>query len=302
MNGVNLSPPEFTGQPLHHGDYLHFYNAQIPDVTIDMRATGIDGDIFTATDYIVPFGTVIEDGFAIDTQTAMGALVHYCQAHGLDVSLVPIYSGLFVLQIGDNAIDEHTWMHYVNEWPPLNLADQYNLTDDDNIHWANYMLGLYSMSLSLDLTQIDPGDSITVTITYTNGDGTEVPVENAEVYISDSIDVNGNPVPPGTSVGQTNVSGEFTFTWNNEGTFYPYAEWNGRDTIRQRPVVSFTCTGSATPAWDVNGDGEIDVFDMVLVGNHFGETGTPGWIPEDVNSDGTIDVFDMVIIGNHFGE
>jgi hypothetical protein len=41
---------------------------------------------------------------------------------------------------------------------------------------------------------------------------------------------------------------------------------------------------------------------MILVGNHFGETGTPGWIPEDVNSDGAINVFDMILIGNHFGE
>jgi outer membrane protein assembly factor BamB len=58
----------------------------------------------------------------------------------------------------------------------------------------------------------------------------------------------------------------------------------------------------AYPAWDVNQDGQINVFDMILVGNHFGETGTPGWIPEDVNSDGSINVFDMIIIGNHFGE
>lgn len=54
--------------------------------------------------------------------------------------------------------------------------------------------------------------------------------------------------------------------------------------------------------WDVNGDGSINVFDIGLVGVHFGETGTPGWIPEDVNVDGTINVFDMGIIGVHFGE
>jgi outer membrane protein assembly factor BamB len=58
----------------------------------------------------------------------------------------------------------------------------------------------------------------------------------------------------------------------------------------------------AYPAWDVNQDGNINVFDMILVGNHFGETGTPGWIPEDVNSDGVINVFDMIVVGNHFGE
>lgn len=29
---------------------------------------------------------------------------------------------------------------------------------------------------------------------------------------------------------------------------------------------------------------------------HFGETGKPGWIPEDVNKDGIIDVLDMIPI------
>jgi outer membrane protein assembly factor BamB len=55
-------------------------------------------------------------------------------------------------------------------------------------------------------------------------------------------------------------------------------------------------------AWDVNQDGSIDVLDMILVGNHFGETGDAGWIAEDVKADGSIDVLDMIIIGNHFGE
>ena len=45
---------------------------------------------------------------------------------------------------------------------------------------------------------------------------------------------------------------------------------------------------------DVNGDGFVNVLDMILVGQHFGETGAPGWIPEDVNCDGVIDVRDML--------
>ena len=51
---------------------------------------------------------------------------------------------------------------------------------------------------------------------------------------------------------------------------------------------------------DVNGDGFVNVLDLVLVGQHFGETGPPGWIPEDVNVDGHIDVLDMILIGQHW--
>jgi outer membrane protein assembly factor BamB len=56
------------------------------------------------------------------------------------------------------------------------------------------------------------------------------------------------------------------------------------------------------PAWDVNGDGITNYLDMILIGNHYGQSGAPGWIPEDVNDDGTVNYLDMILIGNHYGE
>ena len=50
----------------------------------------------------------------------------------------------------------------------------------------------------------------------------------------------------------------------------------------------------------MNGDGHVNVLDMIRVGQHFGETGTPGWIPEDVKQDGEINVLDMIIIGQNW--
>ena len=52
--------------------------------------------------------------------------------------------------------------------------------------------------------------------------------------------------------------------------------------------------------WDVNGDGAANVLDMVLVGQHWGETGLTGWIREDANEDGTVNVLDMIIIGQNW--
>jgi Putative Ig domain len=63
-----------------------------------------------------------------------------------------------------------------------------------------------------------------------------------------------------------------------------------------------TTTGSQTPAWDVNGDHVCNITDIAMIGNHFGETGKPGWIPEDVNKDGVINVLDIVCVGNYFGQ
>lgn len=52
--------------------------------------------------------------------------------------------------------------------------------------------------------------------------------------------------------------------------------------------------------YDVNSDGAVNVLDMLLVGQHWGETGEAGWIREDVNEDGNINVLDMIIIGQHW--
>jgi len=52
--------------------------------------------------------------------------------------------------------------------------------------------------------------------------------------------------------------------------------------------------------WDVNGDGSANVLDMVLIGQHWGEAGLTGWIPEDANEDGEINVLDIIIIGQNW--
>jgi len=53
--------------------------------------------------------------------------------------------------------------------------------------------------------------------------------------------------------------------------------------------------------WDVNDDGLVDEGDMDAIGLHWGETGAPGWIPEDANKDGVINVGDEVVVGQHWG-
>ncbi len=55
--------------------------------------------------------------------------------------------------------------------------------------------------------------------------------------------------------------------------------------------------------WDVNGDGLVDVSDLVLVGRRLGETIKEPTSPNpDVNGDGIVDISDLVLIGKHFGE
>ncbi|MFQ6039454.1 MAG: cohesin domain-containing protein [Candidatus Poribacteria bacterium] len=60
--------------------------------------------------------------------------------------------------------------------------------------------------------------------------------------------------------------------------------------------------GRETP-WDVNGDGRVDILDLVLVGQRLGETITLHEPPDpDVNQDSAVNVIDLVLIGQHLGE
>jgi len=43
--------------------------------------------------------------------------------------------------------------------------------------------------------------------------------------------------------------------------------------------------------WDINGDGVYSVLDQIAISNHYGESGTPGWIREDVDNNDCYDVF-----------
>jgi hypothetical protein len=53
----------------------------------------------------------------------------------------------------------------------------------------------------------------------------------------------------------------------------------------------------------MNGDGEVDIADIVIVAGLFGtEQGEPKWNPiTDLNNDKVIDIADIVIVAKEFG-
>ena len=55
--------------------------------------------------------------------------------------------------------------------------------------------------------------------------------------------------------------------------------------------------------WDVNGDGVVNVLDLVFVGQHLGEEIIEPMLQNpDVNRDGIVDIYDFILVGQHFGE
>jgi len=153
-----------------------------------------------------------------------------------------------------------------------------------------------------------------------------------------TVTINGLPAPPGTKVSVrvpdvTNPFTTFTTVVDGEGWygdapqfFVPSDDLDipGKAGGYAGDVLSFYVGDSDTlaatyvfaylghtrldlaittpPAWDINRDGCIDIFDLGLVGLSWMQTGTPGWIREDVNNDGSVDIFDLAIVGLHWWE
>ena len=72
-----------------------------------------------------------------------------------------------------------------------------------------------------------------------------------------------------------------------------------RETYDFTEIVRFEITDSPSVATtDVNGDGEVNILDLVLVANAFGESNQKA----DVNGDGEVNILDLVAVANAFGE
>jgi len=115
--------------------------------------------------------------------------------------------------------------------------------------------------------------------------------------------VAGAITAPGESVSQSGTFATVSFT---AGTAEGTSALDLSNVIvadEQGQSVAITVShGSVTgcPDWDVNLDLSIDVLDMTLVGQHWGETGAPHWIRGDVMRDGEINVLDMILVGQHW--
>jgi len=144
-------------------------------IEIDLRADGINGTIIDAPGYTVNPGTVTEDGITINNQTAMGAVVAYCQDHGINVDITMGAYGEYLIQIGDDPADENNWMYAVDGSVPWVGGAQYNLSGGEFVHWYNYNLHYYEEVL---VTVDAPDDCVDGAFTV----NIEVDPHGQEVY------------------------------------------------------------------------------------------------------------------------
>ena len=189
------------------------------------------------------------------------------------------------------------------------------------------MIGTYSYYLWAN--DVDNNNDASAGYTFVIGDMTSPEISNIVLsssnpldtdptfgWVNITCDVTDNVAVADVTLNITNPNG----SWNNvslntsSGTSYlvnsctafsqagNYSYYIRADDPSDNTVVSSSYGFSMVPNWDINNDGVINIYDLVVVSNHYGEIGNAGWIREDVDNNGEIQVFDQVFVSNHYGE
>ena len=142
--------------------------------------------------------------------------------------------------------------------------------------------------------------------TYTTADGladnyVATMVEDADGNMWFGTIYNGLSRFDGTnwthySVGDGLVSHVVTSLTIDDAGHLWIGTWHGISKTRWPLAVR----GPEVLPWDIDGDGTIDVVDLVTVAQAFGATG-PGAFA-DANGDGRVNIIDLVTVAAHFGE
>ena len=98
---------------------------------------------------------------------------------------------------------------------------------------------------------------------------------------------------------EATLTQEFT---EGEGFFVEATPVDGLEngeTLRSNSIV----IGRASAPWDVNEDGTVNIFDLVIVASNFGQEILQVITPNpDVNGDTIVNILDLVAVAAHFGE
>lgn len=210
----------------------------------------------------------------------------------------------------------------VNDTAPVQMADgvvAWNVSDL-NAEYVELTAANASLGVNTNITEFtEPVTGITVTATPSsitvNGTNTTIRAQltgaTGDVHVAGititftSMNVTLAKFDNFTTNTKTNVTvaggyAEVNLTSNDAGT-------TGSVEIRATALgkagsttVTVT-TDVKTCPWDVDGSGTVDIGDLLQIVDHFGETGTSGWIPEDVKADGEIDIGDLLETVDHFG-
>ncbi len=159
-------------------------------------------------------------------------------------------------------------------------------------------------------------DSETITITV--NDGNHAPVittfvpENSLIYNESDVitvgiiatDADGQALSYTIKIDGVTKSTSSSYVWETD---YSSAGTHTIDITVSDGVEQVTGQHTITinnvhPRWGVNEDGTVNVLDISIIGQKYGESVEAPYPRWDVNQDGQVNVQDMTLTGSYFGE
>jgi len=179
-----------------------------------------------------------------------------------------------------------------------------------DVNWWEILSNVLAITnVTLSKTVVGWGYGEKVSVRATN-------LENYTETFNITAYVNAATIATQTVTLTSGNSTTSSFTWNTTGFAY------GNYTIRANVTLPLGETNNLTGPFisgeikvtipgDCNGDGSINVLDLILIAGHLGHNATdyapysPDWHTFnncDLNSDGTINVLDMILCASHLGQ
>ena len=295
-----------SGEPIAPAEMMTLFgldapNANISDLTGLQTATNL---VFLdlGTEYIEAERRTINSNSIEDLSPLMG-LVHLKSLilndnNISDISVVTGFAELGFIHLGNNNIPDIPVLSGLTYLRQLFL-DNNNISDISALSGLNHSVHLKSLILNdnnisdisvvaglANLTWLDLGGNQITDISAVAGlanlrnlnladnNITDLSplVANTGLGVGDWVDVRGNPL-----------------SYLSIYTHIP--------TLQGRGVkVESDADGTRPP--DVNGDGSVDVLDLIAVTSYFGDTGEN--IATDVSGDGVVDALDLVLVAGSF--
>jgi hypothetical protein len=132
---------------------------------------------------------------------------------------------------------------------------------------------------------VNEGETLTFTITASDPNG-------------DTLTYSASGLPSGATFNPATKRFTWTPSFRQAGSYsnvrFTVTDGNANDT--EDIIITVNNVYQA----DINGDGMVNILDIISVAQHWDETGTNGWITQDINENGTINVLDVILIGQNW--
>lgn len=132
---------------------------------------------------------------------------------------------------------------------------------------------------------VNEGSTLSFTISASDADG-------------DTLTYSASNLPVGAAFNAATRTFSWTPAYGQAGVYTDIRFQVSDGKMTDLENITITVGNVLRP--DVNDDGYTNVLDMIMIGQHWNETGAKGWIREDVNEDGTISVLDATLVGQHW--